>query len=475
MFLLIILLLLNQSPQVEWARIYGGDGEDYARAVLESPDKGFIAIGSTNSSGSGYDVYIFKVDSSGYPVWSKTYGGDGDDYGYAFCATSNKYLIVGSTDSYGQGMRDIFLIMIDQNGDTIWTKTYGDSLDEIGYSIVLAGDGGFLICGTTNSSSAGGYDVLVMKLDSLGGIVWSKTYGGPFDDRGFCIDATNDNGCIIAGSTYSFGNGGSDVYVIKIDSLGNEEWMGLYGVNLDESGFCVKQTADSGYVVCGTAYVNLLGYEWCLLRYNRRGNLVWNTFQGSLNDDYAYSIQEIGEKNYVIAGNFSYELYVVRADTGGLNIWMLMQGGPGTDCAYSIKQTSDNSYIIAGITNSYGAGDNNAYLIKTYPDQVGIEESMINIQSEIYFNAFPSPFRDRLRIRYRIHNAGYRIHNTSLKIYDASGRVVKSFSLTTDYCALGTISWNGDDDSGHRLPPGVYFVHLEVDGYKKVEKVILLK
>uniref|UniRef100_A0A7V0Z7Q9 FlgD Ig-like domain-containing protein n=1 Tax=candidate division WOR-3 bacterium TaxID=2052148 RepID=A0A7V0Z7Q9_UNCW3 len=422
---------MAQSPQVQWARIYGGDGDDYTRAVLEFPDKGFIAIGSTNSSGSGgYDVYVFKVDSSGYPLWSKAYGGTGDDYGYSFCATSNKYLIVGSTDSYGHGMRDIFLIKIDENGDSIWTKTYGDSLDEIGYSIVSTGDGGFLICGTTNSSSAGGYDVLVMKLDSLG----------------------------------------------------NEEWTGLYGVNLDESGFCVKQTADSGYVVCGTAYVNLLGYEWCLLRYNRRGNLVWDTFQGSLNDDYAYSIEEIGEKDYVIAGNFSYELYVVRADTGGLNIWMLMQGGAGTDCAYSIKQTSDNGYIIAGITNSYGPGDNNAYLIKTYPDQVGILESMINTQSGIYFNAFPSPFSDRLGIRYMIHNAGYRIQDTryrvpdiNLRIFDASGRMVRDFSRLTVNGERSTIIWDGTDDSGHRLPSWVYFVYFEADGYKKVEKVILLK
>ncbi len=458
-FNLLIHFLCTQSPPVEWARIYGGDGEDFARAVLESPDEGFIAIGSTNSYGSGgYDVYIFKVDSSGYPLWSRTYGGPGDDHGYALCARSDKYLIIGSTDFYGQGMRDIFLIKIDQNGDTIWTKTYGDSLDEIGYSIVSTGDGGLLICGTTNSAGAGGYDVIIIKLDSLGRIIWSKTYGGFLDDFGYSLDKTNDGGCIITGKTYSFGNGGADVYIIKVDSIGNLEWSTTYGSNYDEIGFCIQQTQDSGFIVCGTAYFYLVNYDWCLLRYGISGNLIWRSFQGSLNDDYAYSIQEIGEKNYVIAGNFSYEVYVVRADTGGNNIWLLTYGGAGTDCAYSIRQTSDNGYIITGITNSYGTGDNNAYLIKTYPDQVKIGESPIeSIQPEIFFNAIPSPFRHRLKITFRPIGNSIPL----IKIFDVNGRLVKSFNHSNCYSLHATSTeWDGTDENGNLVPPGVYCIYL---------------
>ncbi|MGB9720521.1 MAG: T9SS type A sorting domain-containing protein [bacterium] len=469
MFVIIICFLITQSPQIKWGRIYGGEDEDYLKAVLECADKGFIAVGSTNSYGNGdYDVYVLKVDSLGFPEWSKAYGGTDDDYGYAFCQTiDNGYIIAGATDSYGQGGKDIFLIKMNENGDSVWTKVYGDSLDETGYSIIPAGNNSYVICGATNSMGAGGLDILVMKIDSIGEVIWSKTYGGIFDDCGFCINATYDKGFIITGATYSFSNGESDVYVIKIDSLGNEEWSATYGSNDDEKGFCVQQTSDSGYVVCGTAYSVLLGYEWCLLRYNERGTLVWHTFQGSLNDDFAYSVQEIGEKNYIIGGNFSYELYVVRADTSGLNVWMLIYGGPGTDCAYSVKKTQDHGYIIAGMTNSYGAGDNNAYLVRTYPDQVGIREFYSkNIFLSTDLRIYPSPFKNKLNIFYK-----YSKNSLSIKIYDVSGRLVRQFDHLT-LQPLNHIVWDGTDRDGNEVSAGMYIMCIEECSERLVRVVV---
>ncbi len=474
MFFIFINILLMQSPEIKWGRIYGGDNDDYARAVIECSDKGFIGVGSTNSFGNGgYDVYLFKVDSLGYPIWTKTFGGAQDDYGYAICAAdSNNYLVAGTTYSFGQGFSDIFLIKIDEDGDTIWTKTYGDSLDESCYSIVPIYDNKYFICGTTNSSGSGNQDVLLMKIDSMGNILWSKTYGGGMDEYAYCVDRTYDNGCIITGKTYSYGNGGSDIYTIKIDSLGDIEWMGLYGSYLDEAGFSVQQTADSGFVVCGTAYVTLLGYEWCLLRYNQRGTLIWNRFQGSLNDDSAFSVQEIGQNNYVVGGNFSYEMYVVRTDTSGLNIWMLLYGGAGTDCAYCVKRTSDNGYIIAGITNSYGAGDNNAYLVKTYADQVGVKELRRKNFAEFrQIKIFPLPFKDRLNI---ICNFNQDIRALPIIIYDAIGRFVKTLKPLELKSAdkNSFFVWDGKDENGHNLPSGVYYVVIN-DPYKSSGRMVI--
>ncbi len=472
MLFYIISILTTQSPDIKWGRIFGGDSDDYARAVIECSDKGYIAVGSTNSFGhGGYDIYVFKVDSLGYPVWSKAFGGAQNDFGFAICpANDNNYLVVGTTYSFGHSYSDIILIKINEDGDSIWIKTYGDSLEESGYSIVPTYDNKYIICGTTNSSGAGNNDVFLIKIDSVGGIIWSRIYGGSLDDCVYCVDKTYDNGCIITGETYSFGNGGTDVYTLKIDSLGGTEWTALYGSYLDEKGYCVKQTADSGYIVCGTVYFTLLGYEWCLLRYNRRGALIWNTSQGSLNNDTAFSVQEVGQNNYVIGGNFSYEMYVVRTDTSGLNIWMLLYGGPGTDCAYSVKKTSDNGYIFAGITNSYGAGDNNAYLVKTYTDQIGIGDSNNkDIEKQMGIIAFPSPFRNKLYIRFVTSG---NLDLPDIRIYDIGGRFVKKLSPIQSGTA--NFVWDGTNENENVVSAGIYFIYAKNLKKKLIKTVIKL-
>mgnify|MGYP005837761267 CR=1 FL=1 len=466
--------LLAQSPAIKWGRTYGGEGDDKFRGVLECVDKGFVAVGSTNSFGNGgSDVYILKTDSLGFLEWARTYGGAEDDYGYALCpAWDSGYIVVGATNSFGSGLGDVFVLKINENGDSLWTKTYGGSLEEIGYSISRTVDNNYLITGTTSSYGAGCTDVYTIKIDTHGDLLWSKTYGGNLDDFGFCVDATNDSGLIVTGTTFSFGNGNGDVYVVKADSLGEIEWTGLYGTTLNETGLCVQQTTDSGYIICGSAGDVLLGYEWCLLRYNRNGSLIWHTFQGSLSDDFAYSVQEINEKNYIIAGNFAYEMYVVRTDSAGYNRWMLLYGGAGTDCAYSLKQTSDFGYIIAGITNSYGAGGYDAYLVRTATDEVAIQDissDTISSQTKI-LEAFPSPFSDKLMITYRAPKSNII---PAVKIYDVMARLVQQIESsgpnnTTTYKYL----WDGSDFSGNPISRGIYYVVVPSDKGYITKKVI---
>ncbi|MGQ9535001.1 MAG: T9SS type A sorting domain-containing protein, partial [bacterium] len=420
---LAICFLLTQSPTIKWGRTYGGEGEDQFRGVLECADKGFVAVGSTNS--------------------------------------------------FGNGLGDIYVMKLDSNGDSVWAMTYGDSLIETGYAITRTNDSNYVITGTTSSYGAGGTDIYAIKIDEMGAELWSKTYGGNLDDFGFCIDATNDDGYIITGSTYSFGNGNSDIYVVKIDSLGEAEWIGLYGTALNETGLCVQQTSDSGYIICGSAGNVLLGYEWCLLRYNRNGILVWDNFQGSLSDDFAYSVQEISRNNYVIGGNFAYEMYIVRTDTAGYNIWALIYGGAQTDCAYSVRQTADRGYIIAGITNSYGAGGYDAYLVRTATDEVAIKDissDTISSQTKI-LEAFPSPFSDKLMITYRAPKSNII---PTVKIYDIMGRLVQQIESsgpgnnTTTYKYL----WDGSDFSGNPISRGIYYVVVPTDKGHITKKVI---
>jgi len=146
-------------------------------------------------------------------LWTNTFGGSSSDYGYCVKQTTDGgYIITGRTDSYGKGGRDFWLIKTDSNGDSTWTKTFGGSSQDFGYSVQQTTDGGYVITGTTDGN------VWLIKTDSLGQEVWNQTLGGSSDDYGWSVQQTADGGYIITGQTDSYGNGGWDVWLIKTDS-----------------------------------------------------------------------------------------------------------------------------------------------------------------------------------------------------------------------------------------------------------------
>jgi hypothetical protein len=376
-FLLTLVIPLSSNAQLDFEKTYGGFPNDFGYSVQQTSDGGYIIVGRTDSFGAGLDdVYLIKTDSLGDTLWTKTYGGVMNDFGgNSVQQTSDGgYIITGRTDSFGAGGGDVYLIKTDSLGDTLWTKTYGGVLDEHGFSVQqTVPDGGYIIGGKTQSFGAGEGDVYLIKTDSLGDTLWTKTYGGVNDDFGFSVQQTSDGGYIVAGGI------NTDVYLIKTDSLGDTLWTKTYGGIATDNGFSVQQTVpDGGYVIAGITYsFGPPGANVYLIKTDPLGDTLWTRTYGDLSDEGGRSVVQTSDGGYVVAGyTYSFggvdsiDVYWFKTDSLGNILWTRTYGGDNHDIGHSIQQTSDGGFIIAGETRSFssGTGFSDVYLIKTNPN-----------------------------------------------------------------------------------------------------------
>ncbi len=213
----IYLIRTTSSGDTVWTRTYGGAGNDFATALVPTSDNGYVITGATSSFGAGSgDVYLFKVDESGNLLWSRTFGGTRNDWGTAVVETADQgFLITGYTESFGNGGYDVYVIRTNDQGDSLWTRTYGEDGDECGYDVCANLDGSFVICGGTTSYGDAGFDALLLKIDADGEEVWKAVYGGSEDDITYALAITPDNSYLAVGYSRSWGVGGADVFVLK--------------------------------------------------------------------------------------------------------------------------------------------------------------------------------------------------------------------------------------------------------------------
>ena len=258
------------------------------------------------------------------PSFCKAIGGKNLDWGNSLIQTSDGgYAIAGTTSSFGAGEVDVYVVKLDANGKLQWTRTIGGPASEAGNSLIQTSDGGYVIAGATTSFGAAEANVYVVKLDAKGNLQWTKTIGGEYLIVGFSLTQTSDGGYAIAGYTYSFGAGKSDVYVIKLDANGNLQWTKTIGGKKRDVGRSLIQTSDGGYAIAGHSF-GAGGNDVYLVKLDANGNLQWTKTIGGPNGE-------------------GILLFHVPDD---------------------IIQTSDGGYAIAGGTKSFGAGGMDVYVVK---------------------------------------------------------------------------------------------------------------
>jgi hypothetical protein len=466
--------LYAQIPDTLWTSTFGDIYRDQAFEVQQTSDGGYIMCGFLSSTQVwSYNVYLVKTDSLGNEEWSVDYGGVDDDIGYSVCEVSTGgYIASGSTMSFGVGWREAFLLRLNDDGDTLWTKTYGwwDS-QNTAYTVRETQDGCYLLAGRTISH------ILLVKTDTNGDTLWLRELGLNHHTECNTADLTADGGCLLGGMNEI--NGDNDFYLLKVDANGDSIWALRVGGGGEDECLCIRETSDGGCIAVGGW--NVFDDRRASLAYavktDSNGALMWERTYGGVSDDIAHAVAQTEDDGFIITGyTYSYgagyyDVWLIRTDTHGDTLWTKTIGGTGTDWGHSITITPDNCYVIAGWTTSFGTGDRDAWLIKTGPDLYSIEED-INFHRTTNLKIHPNPFHCNINIEFNALDGDL----TRFSLYDINGRLVKELYYNPPPSNLhARITWDGCDNTGRQLPTGVYFLHVKHKNISDVKKLILLR
>lgn len=344
----ILLLKISAFGDSLWSNNFTING--VGLNILIAGDSGYVITGYSYPNN---DIKLIKTDSSGNLLWNKTYGGANNDIAnYADITSDNGYVIVGTTESYGSGLKDLYILKTNNNGDSIWSKTYGGSNNDIGNCIQTTSDNGFIIVGTTNSFGAGQKDIWLLKTDLNGDTLWTKQFGGINDDEGNYVQQTQDSGYIILGTTQSFGSGIRNAYLIKTDASGNVIWSKNFNGNCPVTfgnnnllGKSLKQTIDGGYILLTAA-------EPTLIRTNSVGDTLWTS-------------------SYHGLSSFNSSIFTYHYDN-------------------DIQITNDSGYVFTGVVYSE-FGEVVGTIVKTNSYGIVTSNTYVDLNNRISIKIFPNP------------------------------------------------------------------------------------
>jgi len=349
------------TSEYQWSRTYGGTEDDYASSMVQTSDGGYALAGSTRSFGAGEsDFWLVKTDSKGSLEWSRTYGGSGHDGAYCVIQTND-----GGYAMVGYGFAD--LVKTYPDGKMEWSQTYGGDYEEDLYCVVETSDGGYALAG---SARAEGWleTFLLVKVDSAGKEQWTST-GDEWSEYGACASSlveTSEGGYVLVGDG-AWSPISSHAIMAKFDSAGNEMWSKEYGADVWNTAHSVVKTSDGGYAFAGSAESELSGEPalW-LVKVDSSGEETWSKTYGRSGEyDYAtrvscaYSIVLTADGGYAAAGythvldDFTgMDFLLVKTDSDGNMEWSRTYGGGAHDVARSLVQTRDGGYAMAGYTGA---------------------------------------------------------------------------------------------------------------------------
>ena len=444
----IIILALVFLPalifsQETWVRTYSdGPWHDWANSIIQTSDGDYILAGGTLplfSDSSGF--YVLRIDSSGETIWTEVLNnGNYSEVNSVIQTFDGGFMLAGMVN-YNFGVTKI-----DSDGAIIWAEVFErDSYAwDIASSVVQTPDSGYAIFGKRGNIdplSGNTDDFCLIKIDSTGDLLWMKTYGDSLTDFGTSMAKTYDNGFIMAGWTNSFSDN-TDIYVIRADSSGDTLWTRTYGTPGNDQANCIIQTSDSGFVIAGYTDYYGTSQNTYIVKINGSGDVIWTKYFDI--DDYETpsSIIQTSDNGFALLINTSDASHLLKLDNSGDSLWireLLLGDFVKTN---SIIQISDGGFVIAGEIAYELPDSTDVLVIKT--DEYGYVSWIADatrVPNNIHIFAYPNPFNSSVVITVSGGRGLASQTPTNIAIYDIMGNVVYAPSSVPS-------------SSGHLLPEG---------------------
>jgi hypothetical protein len=399
------LIKTDSVGNLQWSKVYQspfGVGNESGNSIQITSDSGFLIGGFEDASNYSRNIWLLKTNSAGDTLWTKIYGGNGEDQCNSVQITADgEFIIAGSTKSFGAGEDDVWLIKTDENGDTLWTKTFGGVGSEESYSAKQTNDGGLIISGYTDSYGAGEDDLWLIRTDENGHKLWTKTLGGINDESGSSVFHSEDNGYVVTGYTKSFGAGESDVWLIKLEP----DTIGIINV-VQPNGGEHWLIGESKKILWASNNIDSVKIELSL-----HNGYIWETITESTPCD-------------------------------GIYEWVVQAQQTSWECKIKISSLSDTTIFDNSDTT---------FVIDKFPAVDDSSNIGISYEYDLSQN-HPNPFNPTTTIRFEINE----LSNVDLKVFDILGREV--ISLVREQKQIGSYEVVFDASS---LPSGVYYCRLQ--------------
>ncbi len=522
---------LSIIGQTNWKKIIGGTDNDQSVSLTRTTDNGYVITGYTGSKDKdfldmnkgGYDMFVIKYDSNDKEVWKKNIGGWKNDFGFNVISSDDGGCVItgmtlsndGDFGGMNKGGEDIFVVKLNSQGKIVWKKLFGGTKNESCNSIYLTKDNGYILTGYTKSTDGDftGFkwyydydDVFLMKIDSIGNLMWVKQFGGQGSDVGVSVFQSSNEEFILSGISGStdgdfigLNKKLSDVFVFRLDSLGNTIWKKSIGGWGYDQVSQIKHYMNNGFILIGKTdsntddfrEMNKGGNEMFIIRMDSIGNIIWKkTFGGTKNEE-SVSMSYSSNGDILVVGHTSSndgdfynmnklvnsnDIFIIKLDSFGELLWKKTYGGKGNDQGRSIDVNDNGSIYVTGDSDEkdgefFGMTNiwfSDIYFMKLDSNGVINLPTSINEFSEstTTLSVHPNPFSNNTTVSYKVEIPS----NISIELLNPLGQTIDV--LRNDYSDSGTFQIPLNVSY---LTSGMYSVRMRSGSMNEVFPVWVIK